>query len=166
MADEIIKNLWIGDLDDLKSPDLSKEFDRVINVLGLIEPSKFGYVSIDILDALGIIIDKALNNGEKVLVHCGAGIERSPLVVAWYLWRHKVSTLDKAYKLITDKREIVQRRDTTWVQYNDLQYNEMRILRFTSSEKIIMCNLVERLSLPIRCRNCESEYDEQGYRYS
>lgn len=45
-----------------------------------------------------------------VLVHCGAGVERSPLVVAmWMLVRFNL-TLDEAYKWIKQERPIAEDR--------------------------------------------------------
>ena len=129
MADEIIDGLWIGDLDDVIDPDVYKrEFERVINVLNIIEPDDNGYVDADVLDALAVIINASLNSRcERVLVHCGAGIERSPLVVVYYLWKFKQYTLNQAYELVQEKRQIVQNR-SHWIrvniQYIMAKYNE------------------------------------------
>jgi hypothetical protein len=46
-----------------------------------------------------------------VLVHCLAGRERSPLVVATWLCERNGMTLGEAYKLIMSKRPIVEKRD-------------------------------------------------------
>jgi len=122
MADEIIDGLWVGDLDDVIEPEVyKKEFERVINVLNLIEPNDDGYVDEKILNALADIINVALDSGERVLVHCGAGIERSPLTVVYYLWKYKQYTLMDAYKLIERKRPIVQNRGC-WLRV-DVQYS-------------------------------------------
>lgn len=121
MADEIINGLWVGNLDDVIDPDVYKrEFERVINVLNLIEPDDKGYVDADVLDALAVIINKALESGERVLVHCGAGIERSPLTIVYYLWKFKQYTLNQAYELVQEKRQIVQDR-SHWIRV-DIQY--------------------------------------------
>lgn len=130
MADEIINRLWVGNLDDVIDQDVYKrEFERVINVLNLIEPDDKGYVDADVLDALAVIINKALESGERVLVHCGAGIERSPLTIVYYLWKFKQYTLNQAYELIQEKRQIVQNR-SHWIrvdiQYKMDKYNEIR----------------------------------------
>ena len=52
------------------------------------------------LDQATEAIDQALSWGERVLVSCGMGIERSPLVVAWFLHRRRGLSLDDAYALI------------------------------------------------------------------
>ena len=68
------------------------------------------------LDMLGEIIADHINNGERVIVHCMAGIERSALTVAWFLKNHLMfGTLDNAYGHIKKVRPIVERRDW-WVE--------------------------------------------------
>ena len=74
------------------------------------------------LKAVAAIIGHFRNKGWSVLVHCGAGIERSPLAVAWYLsenvaasWYQSngldpIFTLEQAYKFIVLKRPQVQDR--------------------------------------------------------
>jgi len=62
-----------------------------------------------LLKTAHLVIDEFLKTGQ-VLVHCLAGRERSPLVVAtWLCERHGV-TLDEAYGLIISKRPVVERR--------------------------------------------------------
>lgn len=70
------------------------------------------YVRIIQLNKAIKLIENVLIRG-KVLVHCGAGIERSPLVVAWYLHKKKGVTLDEAYCLIMKKRDVMNR--TEWI---------------------------------------------------
>jgi hypothetical protein len=55
-------------------------------------------------------IDKFLKTG-PVLVHCLAGHERSPLVVATWLCERNGLSLSAAYDLIISKRPIVEKRD-------------------------------------------------------
>jgi protein-tyrosine phosphatase len=62
------------------------------------------------LDLTASVIDKALAEGRRVLVHCGAGSERAPLTVAWFLNRRRAMSLDTAYELLKRKRPIVQDR--------------------------------------------------------
>jgi len=68
------------------------------------------------LDMLGEIIADHIRNGDKVVVHCMAGIERSVLTVAWFLKNHLMfKTLDNAYRHIKKIRPVVERRDW-WVE--------------------------------------------------
>jgi protein-tyrosine phosphatase len=113
---EIIPNLWIGDLNDAEINERAHDFERVINVLNIIEPVN-GLVDINVLDALAVIIDASMKaRCERILVHCGGGIERSPLVVAWYLATKKGMTFNNAYEMVEKKRLCVQRRDN-WVSW-------------------------------------------------
>jgi protein-tyrosine phosphatase len=51
--------------------------------------------------------------GRRVLVHCYAGIERSPLTVAYYLHRYgHAKTISEAYDIVRSKRPIVQDRQS------------------------------------------------------
>lgn len=56
------------------------------------------------LDSIAAAIE-ALRT-DTVLVHCTAGIERSPLAVAWYLFRYQYMSFDEAYALVFKQRTI------------------------------------------------------------
>ena len=67
------------------------------------------------LDAAAMIIDSALakderNAGPGILVHCAAGVERSPLTVVWYLMHYEGMTMDGAYEFVRTRRPIVEDR--------------------------------------------------------
>lgn len=61
------------------------------------------------LDVISGIIEEAILLKRNVLVHCGAGLERSPLTVAWYLRNKLHISLDEAYKIIKSKRQVFNR---------------------------------------------------------
>lgn len=106
-SNEIFHRLYIGDR--LSARD--KTFDRRIDVRGLIDPDDCGGINIPMLDALADVIEIALSQYEKVLVHCWAGMERSPLVVAWYMVKYRgFDTIDEAYDHIQAARHCVARR--------------------------------------------------------
>jgi len=69
------------------------------------------------LEITAEIIDHALAGGRAVLVHCGAGSERAPLAVAWFLYRRRAMSLDEAYELLKSRRPIVQDRRFWLRQY-------------------------------------------------
>lgn len=60
-----------------------------------------------------------LNDGkphDELLVHCAAGIERSPLVMAtWLVKTGRYADIAKAYEFIKSKRPVVQER-THWLE--------------------------------------------------
>lgn len=67
------------------------------------------------LDKAAKEIHRWLQGGFPILVHCAAGIERSPLTVAWYLWKYRGLSWEDAYTLVQHKRSQTQRRDI-WIQ--------------------------------------------------
>ncbi len=53
------------------------------------------------------ILDKAKKEGKQVLVHCAAGVSRSPtLVIAYIMWSQK-KTRKEAYEYVSSKRPII-----------------------------------------------------------
>lgn len=59
-----------------------------------------------IIDAYEFI-DKHLSNGEKVLVHCMAGMSRSATVVIYYMMKKFKIPFKRAYDIVKSKRPIV-----------------------------------------------------------
>jgi protein-tyrosine phosphatase len=64
-----------------------------------------GNASRDIDDALAFI-EEVVNAGQRILVHCHAGLSRSVVVVARYLTRTRGLTTQAALDLISARREI------------------------------------------------------------
>lgn len=68
------------------------------------------------LDAAAAFIAERVEAGAKLLVHCGAGMERSPLTVAWWLVSKRIfADLSSAYELLKAVRECVADRGQ-WVE--------------------------------------------------
>jgi protein-tyrosine phosphatase len=120
---EIIENLFVGDMVDARSGFEGlivcvleeKPFDEPPNATWI----PFLAEGIRSLEIAAEVIDKALAGGRRVLVHCGAGSERAPLTVAWFLNRRRTISLDEAYDLLKSKRPIVQDRRFWLRQYLD-----------------------------------------------
>lgn len=128
--DEVYPNIFVGNwVDGTVAAQSGNYF--VINVTEIVE-NKFAQlqyklcrqysvqdaliIPISDLEFLAAEIDKHLQLGEKIVIHCTAGIERSPLVVAYFLHKYKNVTLDEAYETIRKVRpEILDRR--SWIQY-------------------------------------------------
>lgn len=114
--DEIIPNLFIGEGVD-SFGESAKTMVRICvseklpagtseHHLPFLVPDDEGALRADTarLDEIATIIETALCADRKVLVFCGAGMERSPLAVTWYLHRYKNMPLDKAWELVKSKR--------------------------------------------------------------
>lgn len=134
--DEIVPNLYLGDEDDAKKApgDIvricvlenctprDRWHPNTIHIPILVpdieEP--FGVVwykaSVPQLAFVAKTIDFLLRDGQRVLVHCWAGVERSPLAVAFYLHLAKRLSMAKAYKMVEEKRPMTQRRDGDWLR--------------------------------------------------
>ena len=115
---EIIDNLFVGGLSDAQAG-----FDGliicVLNEKPIDEPPAAIWMPFDIgtLDIIASIIDNGLASDRRVLVHCGAGSERAPLTIAWFLSRRREMSLDAAYDLLKRKRPIVRDRRSWLRQY-------------------------------------------------
>jgi protein-tyrosine phosphatase len=124
-VDQIIDGLWVGNRKDAQSlPDPRRS-------LCVLEVAKRGptlpeqhWIPIlegwpndcranrEALDKAADLIHAELAHGD-FLVHCGIGVERSPLTVAWYLVKHHKEAypdLNAAYAQIQSRRPIVQDR--------------------------------------------------------
>jgi hypothetical protein len=71
--------------------------------MGKTDPFKFG-LELALYEVHRILYN---NPNAKVLVHCTAGIDRSPFVVAAYLVRYNLMSLGEAYGLIKKVRPFV-----------------------------------------------------------
>ena len=129
---EIVPNLYVGDLPDSLQFAADYNDGMIICVLEsrpISEPRNATWIPILStqlgdglvwadpvqLDTVKSVIDNALLNGRKVLVHCGAGIERSPLAVAWYLAKTQHTTIEDAYEIVRKGRSQTQVR-TVWLK--------------------------------------------------
>ncbi len=120
-ADEILPNLYLGDGKDLAAFKGSVVYVREDIPLRSrpdatwIPFHRDGKADTSKLDAAAAAIDRHLQDGDRVFVHCGAGTKRSPLAVAWYLHRYKGMTIDEAYDFIQARRPVVLRM-TDWLR--------------------------------------------------
>ncbi len=77
------------------------------------------------IDKIIDIIDNYLKSNEGVLVHCHMGQQRSAMVVACYLMKHKKINLDKAIERIKSKRKLAFLPDATFMDF--LKYYEIEL---------------------------------------
>lgn len=133
---EIIPNLWVGAMQTCiharnqgintlcvyDEPCPNRGVIRCVHRRILPDLTKAGFVGLehevepDLLTAAVNELDSLYDRG-PLLVHCGAGIERSPLVVAvWMTVKFNIS-LDHAYHWIKNHRPTVEYRGT-WLKGN------------------------------------------------
>lgn len=53
-------------------------------------------------------IEESVDNGEKVLVHCFAGVSRAPSILISYLIRKHRMSVDNALRMVQEKRNKVR----------------------------------------------------------
>lgn len=129
-ANEIIKNVWIGDIDDAriwegnkicvleKYPEdyTQREHSVLIPILSRVVENvtptnkremikdEDAQVLMENIDLVSSIIQNHIMSGEKVLVHCIGGMERSPLAITWYLHKNAGVSLTDAFDFVKKKR--------------------------------------------------------------
>jgi protein-tyrosine phosphatase len=123
--DEILPGLWLGSYTDMwmlvrANPQIkvlcvADEFqDRLPNgayFMPIWEDKLWpSVVSIGVLNAASELIDFWMTRGEKVIVHCAMGVERSALTMAWYLHKKHGMKLRDAYAYLREKRPVVAER--------------------------------------------------------
>lgn len=142
MVTKILDHLYLGDWNDAQK--FEGEIICVMQDIMSIEPKKAYWIPIirtvgklnydklieeqDVevtalphqIDLCTFMIDKNLKYEADTLVHCMAGIERSPLVIASYLHEYNNMTWDEAYEFITEKRPEVANR----LQWLNMTYDE------------------------------------------
>ena len=124
MESEIIENLFLGDYGDAQKW-AENRLGVIICVLTERPPlllqgtiwrpildvdsadDSQNRASLEKLELASEAIEEGLKNGRRVLVHCGMGVDRSPLALAWFLRSKRGMELDEAYELIKSKRPII-----------------------------------------------------------
>lgn len=120
---EILHGIFIGGESNARNlEELSSEHIRhIINVTShvpLYHSDQFKYCHIpaddtqkqnllEYFDQAYTFICNAIENNEKILVHCVAGISRSPAIVISFLMRYAHMNMNDAYELVKTKRSIV-----------------------------------------------------------
>lgn len=62
-------------------------------------------------------LHELVKSGKRVLVHCRAGISRSPSVVAGYLAKYEGHTLNSAMEVVKNGRSIADPREDLWASF-------------------------------------------------
>lgn len=119
----IIDGLYVGSESNAKNLDelYSEQIRCIVNVTShvpLYHSGQFRYCQLpaddtqkqsilEYFDQAYTFIDQAIKNNEKVLVHCVAGISRSPAIVIGFLMRYAKMNMNDAYDFVKRKRSIV-----------------------------------------------------------
>lgn len=118
---EVIKNLYITNYYTANNEELLKSYNikNVVSLYPNLLSQDFNQLYIEIDDVISAnieqyfqksydFIDKALENGERVVVHCHMGISRSSSIVIYYLMKKFGIPYEKAYNFLKTKRYIIQ----------------------------------------------------------
>jgi protein-tyrosine phosphatase len=121
----IVKNLYLGDIDDVNSKKFITEnnIKLIINAAVEVKVPFYDTVSIvmnlqwydalnqpiefSFLDKLSDVIDNFLKEDKGVLVNCFAGISRSSTIVIAYMMNKHNMSFKRAYNYVVDQRIIV-----------------------------------------------------------
>ena len=147
---EIIPNLYLGNQHILE--DHTDYFDLIINCTPDIkipihekyDNSITHYIRVPVKDdpfeakklydllnetqAL-LEIDKYLKRGQKVLVHCSQGIQRSCAVVACYLIKYKMLNINDSIEYIKIRRPIAFFGDINFLETIEMMYKDTQSRR-------------------------------------
>lgn len=124
MANEIITNLWLGNIIDSRNIEFLNNIDIVINCSKNIpfsnKENKQIRLKVDdnlekqeivnmykYLDAITDFIHKSLLNSKRIFVHCYAGKQRSATVICAYIMKYLDLSYNEATELIQKKRLII-----------------------------------------------------------
>lgn len=120
---EIIPGLFLGGEEAALNKTKLKEMNvtTILNITDHIPfhyESDFTYHRIPITDSLNInirqyfeqtyeIIDNIIENKQKILVHCYAGISRSATIVIAYIMKKNKMKMNDAYQIVHKKRNCI-----------------------------------------------------------
>jgi atypical dual specificity phosphatase len=137
---EIIKGkLYLGDIDDANDLDFirSTGINVIVTTAGSciitdevkneVEHYQFKIKDTstfnirDFFPEVCAIIEKAITEDKCVLVHCWAGISRSPCCTIAYLMMYKNKTYLEAWRMVFEQRDMVHMNDGFIQQLGDLE---------------------------------------------
>lgn len=118
------KTLWVGNIGAARISSLRThgithvltvhsgcipefEVSDGIERLQLLLPDDYKANLLELLPEATSWIDKALEENGTVLVHCTAGVSRSPSIVIAWLVKSKGYSYEKALDLVVEKRKVV-----------------------------------------------------------
>ena len=121
---QVLPHLYLGNMRDASNTSVLQRFNirYILNVTAKAPtysiPSGFDYKHLEAADngnqnlrkffeEAFEFIDAAKNAGTGVLIHCQAGISRSPTIAVAYLMKNYLMAMAEAYKFVKTKRSII-----------------------------------------------------------
>lgn len=105
MINHILGNIYIGDDRDTSKKNLKRlEITAMLDLRELHIDEKLDEDAILEVKEATVLLEVLLRRENKVLVYCHAGIDRSPFVVAHYLYRIAGYSIQDAYDLMKHHR--------------------------------------------------------------
>lgn len=113
---EILPNLYLGGKRDV----IQEQYNRVFSVLSIDEKNQFNFdhqriirmddsMEQEVLSIIPLVankIEKSLKKGDKILIHCHAGVSRSATLVIGYLMIKHNMSYEQAYIHVRMKRNV------------------------------------------------------------
>lgn len=119
---EIVPGLYLSSYGGASNIDYLKRIG-ITDIINLsdkenVAPTEFNYHRIQIADdpdadikqyfaITNSIIDSVLETGGKVLVHCTAGVSRSPTIILAYLMVKNGYYMEEAFNFVYEKRRVI-----------------------------------------------------------
>jgi len=123
-ATKILDNIYLGGIDSANDYEALEKIGikNIISVIAGFSPSypdKFDYLVLNALDTTNTnlleyfdityaVIDNAVENDKKILIHCIAGRSRSVTILAAYLIKKYGMSVKNAILSIKNKRSIIE----------------------------------------------------------
>jgi len=103
----VLHRLGVGYVLNVTAKQPSYTMDPAINYKQLVASDNGLQNLRQFFDEAFEFIDEAKNNRSGVLIHCQAGISRSPTIAVAYLMKHYPMAMAEAYKFVKTRRSII-----------------------------------------------------------
>jgi atypical dual specificity phosphatase len=125
---QILENLWIANIHNVRDEYFISYITKATHILNCTEELPLLYPKplitkriplnddgeedtcsvVQITEAIDILDDWLQNKENRVIVHCAAGISRSPTVVLGWLIKKKGMSFDDAMDFVHSKRDFIR----------------------------------------------------------
>ena len=103
MRDQILLNLWVSSEEDSKDFWFSQQPHVSIDLTGWNIDLELSQENLKTVSRVIPIIDACIKTKIPCLVYCHGGIDRSPFMIACYLFTHIINLPYKAYQAVKEK---------------------------------------------------------------